>query len=122
MDPTPKLYHYNAQCLSVHDGDTITVDIDLGLNMVKKKESLRLFGINAPEVNKPESKEAGKKATDFLKGLVLGKPIVIETIKDKQEKYGRLLAKIYVPMSDGSWVYVNETMVSSGNAIKFMDK
>lgn len=120
MDPTISLYHYKAKCVSVHDGDTVRVDIDLGLWVMKKDEPIRLFGINSPEINKTESLEAGKRATEHLKSLILGKDLLIETIKDKGDKYGRLLANIYVKKEDGTWLDVNKEMILSGNAVPYL--
>ena len=53
------LYHYKAFVTQVYDGDTVTVDIDLGLHTWMKGEKLRLYRINAPEL-RGEEKEAGK--------------------------------------------------------------
>lgn len=44
-----ELYKYCAKVMSVYDGDTIRVDIDLGLKTWIKNESIRLNRINAPE-------------------------------------------------------------------------
>jgi len=41
------LYHYKAIVTSVYDGDTCTVDIDLGLSAWIRGEKLRLNRINA---------------------------------------------------------------------------
>ena len=48
------MYEYCAKVVSVYDGDTITVDIDLGFGIVLKKQKLRLLGINTPEVRGAE--------------------------------------------------------------------
>ena len=48
MDIT-MLYTYKISKIhSVYDGDTVTVDIDLGLNVVIRKEKVRLYGIDTP--------------------------------------------------------------------------
>jgi micrococcal nuclease len=91
-------YSYDCIVVDVHDGDTIKVDLDLGFDMWIKSLSLRLYGINAPELNTP----AGKVSAAFLKKLLpVGTACVVETIKDKQEKYGRILAKITVKTPAG---------------------
>lgn len=56
-----KLYYYKGTVQSVYDGDTIRVDIDLGLNIVVKNEAVRLSRINAPEV-RGEERERGLAA------------------------------------------------------------
>ena len=50
------MYEYRAFVTKVYDGDTITVDIDLGFGVQLKKQSIRLSGINAPEVRGPSRK------------------------------------------------------------------
>ena len=79
------LYHYKAKVTEVYDGDTITVEVDLGLHTFLKDEKVRFNRINAPEVRGSE-REEGLKSRDFLREQILGKDIVLETIKDKGEK------------------------------------
>ena len=50
-------YIYKAEVVSVYDGDTITVDIDLGFNVVLRKQKIRLGGINTPEIRGEEREE-----------------------------------------------------------------
>ena len=44
------MYEYRAFVRKVYDGDTVTVDIDLGFDVVLKGQKIRLLKINAPEV------------------------------------------------------------------------
>lgn len=92
-------YIYNAKVDRVKDGDTIEVDIDLGFEIWKHGESLRLFRVYAPETFRPLSEQEkiqGLKVKDFLiQRLTLGKNIVIQTEKDKKDKYGRYLVEIW---------------------------
>lgn len=117
-------YTYDAVVTSVHDGDTLTLEMDMGLDVTLRKFKVRLFGLNAPELVTSE----GKKAKAFLAGLIpAGSKVVVETVKDKTEKYGRFLASIYkaVPARadlklpaarpDGS-VSLNEILVLNGYA------
>lgn len=97
--------------MKVYDGDTCTVDIDLGLKVWLFGEKIRLARIDAPEL-RGKTRDAGIKARDYLQGLIEGKAIVIETIKDRQEKYGRYMADVWIDD-----VNVNDLMVESGNAI-----
>lgn len=87
------LYTYKAIVTKVYDGDTITVNIDLGLKTWIYGEKLRLYGINAPEVRGME-RESGLLARDWLREQILDKEVVIETIKDRKGKYGRYLARV----------------------------
>lgn len=91
-----KLYYYKAKVIKVYDGDTITVDVDLGFKIVLRKIKLRLLGINCPEIKSKDPKERKKaiEARDFVKGLILGKEVIIHTTRTG--KYGRWLAYVYL--------------------------
>ncbi len=110
------LYHYAAKVTEVYDGDTCTVEIDLGLHTFLKDEKIRLNRINAPEVKGPD-KENGILARDFLRGKILGKDILLETIKDKDEKYGRYLGEIHLEKEPGNYININDLMVEKGFAV-----
>jgi micrococcal nuclease len=110
-----KLYFYKAIVKSVYDGDTITVDIDLGMMTWVHEEKLRLYRINAPELRGAERVE-GLKSRDFLRSLIDGKEIFIETIKDKKGKYGRYLAEIWLERENDKWTNVNDMLVAEGFA------
>ena len=115
--PADTLYHYRALVIDVYDGDTVTVDLDLGFHVWKRGEKIRLAHIDAPEL-KGETQSEGKAAGDFLRELVLNKNVIIQTIKspsggDKQEKYGRYLGVIWL---DG--LNVNELLVTKGYAVR----
>jgi micrococcal nuclease len=109
------LYHYKAIVTSVYDGDTCTVDIDLGLSAWIRGERLRLNRINAPELT-GKGKPEGLKSRDFLKDKIQGKEITIETINDRREKYGRYLAEVWLEEKKGRFVNINDLMVSEGFA------
>jgi micrococcal nuclease len=106
------VYEYRARVRSVYDGDTIRADIDCGFGIWTANQSLRLLGIDAPELGKP----GGKESRDYLRGLLpVGTAVTIRTVKDETEKYGRLLATIWD--RDGAYGdSVNDFMVTSGHA------
>lgn len=104
------LYHYRATVTGVYDGDTCTLRIDLGLS-TERTEKVRLYRINAPEVRGAE-RNRGLAARDALRGLVLGKEVVVRTYKDKKGKYGRYLADIHI-----GTLCVNDWLVENGHAI-----
>tara|TARA_E500000305_G_C3945424_1_gene199584 strand:- start:456 stop:794 length:339 start_codon:yes stop_codon:yes gene_type:complete len=108
------MYEYTATVIKVYDGDTITVNIDLGFGITLNKQTLRLYGINTPEV-RGESKEEGKRVRDILRQRILGKIITIKTKKDKKGKYGRWLATI---IHDGE--NLNEWLLNEGFAIPYL--
>ena len=109
------LYHYKAIVTSVYDGDTCTVDIDLGLSAWIRGEKLRLNRINAAELTGKDKPE-GVKSRDFLKAKIQGKEITIETIKDRREKYGRYFAEVWLEEKKGKFVSINDLMVTEGFA------
>ena len=109
------LYLYKAHVTDAYDADTITVDIDLGFNTWIHGERIRLARINAPEV-KGKEKVQGKLARDWLRERILGKEILLRTIKskkgaDSKGKYGRYLGEI---MLDGE--NMNDALVEAGHA------
>lgn len=108
------MYTYKAKVLEVYDGDTITVEIDLGFTS-HRIEKLRLYGIDTPEIRGPQ-KEDGKKVRDIVRDAVLGKEVTIETIKDGKGKFGRYLANVILP----SGVNLNEWLVNEGHAKEYM--
>lgn len=107
-----QLYHYKAKVVSVYDGDTCTIDIDLGLHTWIRGEKIRLNRINAPEL-KGKDRAKGIASRDFLKRLILDKEIIIETTKDAKEKYGRYLGEIWLKDSSGNFINVNDEMVKN---------
>lgn len=112
-----KLYLYKAFVKEVYDGDTITVDIDLGLKTFIHNEKIRLYGINAPEL-KGEEREKGLITRDYLRTLILKKEILLETIKDEREKYGRYLGIIWVNKMGREYTNVNQLLVKEGLAVE----
>lgn len=110
-----QLYKYKAIVTKVYDGDTCTLNIDLGLHIWIYGENVRLARINAKEV-RGEERPDGLLARDFLSTLILNKEIYIETIKDTTEKYGRYLVEIILIKEDGTELNVNDYLVENNYA------
>ena len=113
-----KLYWYKAKCLRIIDGDTIEVNIDLGLK-ISLKERIRLYGLNSSEIfgvkmGSPEYLE-GMKCKDRVVQLIEGKEIWLNTIKDKQEKYGRYLGIVYFS-DNNQLISLNNLLLTEGLA------
>lgn len=108
------LYNYRAKVISVYDGDTITVDIDLGMDIWIRKQKIRLANIDAPEV-RGEEKEEGIKSREWLRDKILGKEVVIQTIKDKRGKYGRWWGEVWLE-EDYEYANINRLLVAEGLA------
>ena len=110
------LYQYKAIVTSVYDGDTCTVDIDLGLHTWVRGEKIRLMRIDAPEV-RGKSRAKGLRSRDYLRDLILDKEIIIGTFKDKRGKYGRYLGEIWLNMDGKDYVNVNDLLVKKKFAV-----
>ena len=115
------MYEYKVkEVVSIYDGDTMKVILDLGFDITAKL-TLRLYGINAPEIRGEERPE-GLNSRDWLRGVIShaqeqGAGIIVKTHKDKTGKYGRMLAEIFI---DDMVVSVNRQMVMEGYAKEYM--
>jgi micrococcal nuclease len=94
------IYIYKAELIRVVDGDTVDLIIDLGFD-TSRKERFRLYGIDAPEMNTAEGKEAKAWLWEALQPLevIYVQTIQLET-KAKRDKYGRFLAVLYGDLGD----------------------
>ncbi len=110
------LYHYRADVLSVYDGDTCTLNIDLGLDQWSHNQKIRLARINAPELRGAE-REAGLAARDYLRERIDGRQVWIQTIKDRKGKYGRYIAEIWLEEEPEVFVNINDALVGAGHAV-----
>lgn len=116
---TPRPYIYKFKVTSIYDADTLTGDIDLGFNVILRDQKIRLYGINAPEIS-GEERPQGLIARDRLRVLIEGKDVILESYKDKTEKYGRWLGIIHYKNETGSLVNVNEQLITEGLAKKYI--
>ena len=107
------MYEYKATVIKVYDGDTLTVDFDLGFGIILKKQTIRLFGINTPEVRGTE-KADGIISRDALRQRILGKQVMIKTSRDKKGKYGRWLGEVFVADEN-----INQWLISEGYAKEY---
>jgi micrococcal nuclease len=104
-----------ALVVKVYDGDTITIVTKLKLFGPKYKFSVRLKGIDAPEMKTKdiEEKKVAIKSRDWLSERILGRKIILKNVS--YEKYGRLLADIYY---DGK-ISLNQRLVDNRLAVKY---
>jgi micrococcal nuclease len=74
------------------DGDTVKVKIN------NREETIRMILVDTPETKHPSKPEQpfGKEASDFTKQILLNKNVDIELGIQERDKYGRLLAYIYI--------------------------
>ena len=110
-NPITRDYIYDVDVVSVYDGDTLNVDIDLGFSIWIRDKSLRLYGIDTPEV-RGQTREQGLAVRDWLRQRIdQGENILIQSISDQPDKYGRYLAILYI---DG--VNINRLLIDEGLA------
>ena len=106
---------YPATVTDVYDGDTITVTVDLGMDVFIAGQKMRLLGIDTPELRGVE-REDGLKVRDFVRELILNKKIVIQIPDEgrKKGKYGRWLCIVLI---DGK--NLNKLLVEKGFAREY---
>ena len=95
-------YSYACKIAKVVDGDTIDVDIDLGLDQWAHNQRVRLVGIDTPESRTRDKLEktfgqlaAGTVMDFFEVAEKNGSPLLLKTAKKGTGKYGRLLGDFY---------------------------
>ncbi len=87
----------------VVDGDTL---------LLTNQERVRLIGVDTPETKHPQKPVHyfGKEASLFTRRMVEGKRVRLEYDWQKRDKYGRLLAYVY--LIDGT--FLNAEIIKQG--------
>jgi len=98
-----------VQVVRVIDGDTIEVCC-----MAGQPEKVRYIGVNTPETKHPMKgvEEYGAEAAEANRRLVANKAVRLEFDVAQRDRYGRLLAYVY--LEDGT--FVNAWLVERGYA------
>lgn len=92
----------------VVDGDTLVLDMD------GTQEKIRLIGVDTPESVHPNAAKNvayGKIASQYSKELLEGKAVQLEYDVQERDKYGRVLAYVYL---DGQMY--NKLLLAEGHA------
>jgi endonuclease YncB( thermonuclease family) len=102
-----------GKVIKVYDGDTITVASKLPNDSFIYRFPVRLIGIDSPEIK--GSTEVEKKlaiiSRDALHELIFGKIVRLENVGT--EKYGRLLAEVYLDeINISKWMIENRYAIS----------
>ncbi len=99
-----------VQVVRVIDGDTIQV-----CGMFGDRVTVRYVGVDTPEIHHPMIgvERAGKEASEANRKLVDGKTVRLEFDVQEQDRYGRLLAYVY--LEEGT--FVNAWLVENGYAV-----
>ena len=108
------MYKYKAYVVSVYDGDTCDVEIDLGFK-IKIKERLRLLGVDTPEIRTKDKaeKKRGLQVRDKLRKLIFRQTVLIAT--EKEGKFGRYLADMWT----STGLHINSWLLESGYANEY---
>jgi micrococcal nuclease len=117
--PFGRSYNYSDILVTrAVDGDTLVLET---------RERVRLIGMDTPEMHESAKlfrdasrtkqdiktiQALGRRAYEFTKNLVEGKRVKLEFDLEKHDKYGRLLAYVY--LKDGT--FVNAEIVKEGYA------
>lgn len=101
------MFEYRAEVLDVHDGDTVSLNADLGFSTFRKMR-IRLLGINAPEMKLPDgityNPDGIVSRTKLLNAVQSNANVLyVRTVKvesaggptEKLDVYGRFLAYLW---------------------------
>ena len=96
--------------IPVHDGDTLTADVDLGYHIWLRGQSYRLTGCNTRELAQP----GGIEVRDALADLLIGARVALTSVAP--DKYGGRWDAV-ITLADGSDLV--DWMVASGWAARW---
>ena len=108
----------SGHVIKVYDGDTITIASKLPYaSSPLYRFQVRLRGIDCPEIHGKTEDEKVRAicARTEMETLVMQKQVVLKNIGT--EKYGRLLADVYV-----NGIHVNAHMLEKGLAVPYSGK
>ena len=110
---TPTINSELISVVRIIDGDTLILDIN------GKEESVRLIGVDTPEIKDPRKtvKCFGKEASQKAKELMENKKVKLEidTTQNDRDKYNRLLRYVY--LEDGT--LVNKKLIKEGFGFEY---
>lgn len=126
------LYRKLAKLESVYDGDSYRISIDNGKYNWDFNHPVRLFGIDTPELRprhgsaeektaeRAAGHEARARALDLLNAAT--GPLVIQTLKRPGkkllDKYGRILAHIFIPVGD-QVIDLAQQLIEEGHGLPY---
>ena len=104
-----------GKVIKVYDGDSITIAAKLPIpNSPIYRFPVRLNGIDCPEIKGKTDEEisVAKEARDALSALILNKDITLKNVGS--EKYGRVLADIYL-----GELHINQWLIEQRFAVAY---
>ena len=115
------MYEYKVNILKVVDGDTVDVDIDLGLGVWLRNERVRIVGIDCPESRTADriEKVFGEAAKQRVTSLLSSEATLISQISKMGEnmkgKFGRILGD-FKTINDQ---IISTTLMEEGHAVAY---
>ena len=100
--------------VNVVDGDTFVITDETD------EYQVRMIGIDCPELRPLEPYALEAKAYVESKIAETGGYVRIQFDGDQTDRYNRILAMVYLPMSDGNDVWLNELLVREGWAVSML--
>lgn len=112
------LYWYMATVVSIYDGDSFTLDVDLGFEIRRISTKIRVVGIDTPEMRGVERPQ-GIVAKLYAEKKVLGKTIPIRTEMDEKGKYGRWLVEPFYHLEGDVYESLPARMIEIGLGVPY---
>lgn len=120
------MYEYKCVIVSILDGDTVDIDLDLGFGIWLRNERVRFHGIDTPESrtkNKVE-KVFGTISKEFVMRMMpIGSTQILQTVKpgeQSKEKFGRILGKFKIfDEKTQIKLFLNDIMIRDGYAVAY---
>ena len=103
-----RIYKFTGTVDRVVDGDTFDIVCDLGF-AVYHKIRVRLRGVDTPEVYGANASDEGRRVSAYVKQLIEGKNVTIQTYKNAPSSFNRWEADVFFPMltEDTTLPYAN---------------
>ena len=109
------MYEYKiSNIVKIIDGDSLSVDLDLGFKIQLSNATLRLHGIDTPESRQRkrlEERKLGIKAKEFLVNILEGNKDNLIMKATERGKFGRILAEIFIDSTDNP--SVNQLLIEA---------
>ena len=108
-------YEYQVKVLSVYDGDTLHLELDLGFHLFLFKKC-RLKRCDAPELYTLEGLKVKQFVVDELAGAVETK-----VFSHAEDKFGRLLVEFMYrkPVDSQRWWNLSDVLLAAGQARRY---
>ncbi len=111
---------YPAKLQRVIDGDTVLLEIDLGLGVILRDFRLRLARIDAPELDADDvpTQRAAIASSLNLQKLLECSLLLVVTSGDRRDRYGRFIGELFRidPATGGPGFNASQHQINTGHA------